>query len=81
MESALSGRDSLMKTIQTREESQLPIIEKVRNAANTQYRAGEISYLEWTMAMHQTMTIQQNYVQALQIYHELNNTITYLQQQ
>lgn len=81
LESALSGRDSLMKTIRTMEESQLPIIEKVRNAANIQYRAGEISYLEWTMAMHQTMTIQQNYVQALQIYHELNNTITYLQQQ
>ena len=81
LESALSGRDSLMKTIRTMEESQLPIIEKIRNAANIQYRAGEISYLEWTMAMHQTMTIQQNYVQALQIYHELNNTITYLQQQ
>lgn len=81
LESALMGRDSLMNTIRMLEETQLPIIEKVRSAANAQYRTGEITYLEWTMSIHQTMTIQNNYVQALQIFHELNNTITYLQQQ
>lgn len=81
LQSALIGRDSLMKVIQKMEETQLPIIEKVRSAANAQYRTGEITYLEWTMAMQQTMTIQNNYAQALQLFHELNNTITYLQQQ
>lgn len=81
LESALMGRDSLLSTLRMMENTQLPIIEKVRSAANAQYRTGEITYLEWTMSMHQTMTIQNNYVQALQIFHELNNTITYLQQQ
>lgn len=81
LESALMGRDSLMSTLRMLEATQLPIIEKVRGAANAQYRTGEITYLEWTMSMQQTMTIQNNYVQALQIFHELNNTITYLQQQ
>ena len=67
--------------IQSMKKMQLPIIEKVRNAANVQYTSGEITYLEWTMAMHQTMTIQTQYLQLLQTYHELTNTINYLQQQ
>lgn len=81
LQSALMGRDSILSTLRTIEETQLPIIEKVRSAANAQYLTGEITYLEWTMAMQQTMTIQNNYIQALQMFHELNNTITYLQQQ
>jgi len=60
---------------------QIPIIERVRNAANAQYISGEITYLEWTMSMQQTMTIQIQYLQLLQTYHELTNTIIYLQQQ
>jgi cobalt-zinc-cadmium resistance protein CzcA len=81
LQSALSGRDSMIKIIRSLKETQLPIIEKIRNAANAQYISGEINYLEWTMAMHQTMSIQTHYLQSLQTYIELTNTIIYLQQQ
>lgn len=81
LQSALNRRDSMISMMQSMKETQFPIIEKVRNAANVQYAAGEITYLEWTMAMHQTMTIQTQYLQLLQTYHELTNTINYLQQQ
>lgn len=81
LQSALNGRDSVISMMQSMKKMQLPIIEKVRNAANVQYTSGEITYLEWTMAMHQTMTIQTQYLQLLQTYHELTNTINYLQQQ
>jgi outer membrane protein TolC len=81
LQSALNGRDSVISMMQSMKKMQLPIIEKVRNAAHVQYTSGEITYLEWTMAMHQTMTIQTQYLQLLQTYHELTNTINYLQQQ
>jgi len=81
LQSALNGRDSVVSMMQSMNKMQLPIIEKVRNAANVQYASGEITYLEWTMAMHQTMTIQMQNLQLVQTYHELTNTINYLQQQ
>lgn len=81
LQSAIVRRDSVLSMIHSWKQNQVPIIERVRNAANAQYISGEITYLEWTMSMQQTMTIQIQYLQLLQTYHELTNTIIYLQQQ
>ena len=81
VQSTMIGRDSVLNRIQMWQQTQLPIIGTVRSAANAQYRSGEITYLEWTMSMQHIMTIQMQYLQLLQTYHELTNTIIYLQQQ
>lgn len=81
LQTAKIGRDSLFNTLTNYEQQQLPLIKTVREAADIQYKAGEITYLEWTAAMHQTMEIQSQYIDVLQRYFELSNTVTYLEEQ
>ena len=81
LQSAIARRDTMLGTIEFMEQTQLPNVSVIQEAANKQYAAGEINYLEWTIAINQSMTIRNNYIQALQSYFEIVNTITYLQEQ
>ena len=81
LKAAKIARDSTLQTVRNIELHQLPLIKSVREAAEIQYKTGEISYLEWTLAMHHTITIQSQYYDVLQQYYDLSNTVTYLEEQ
>lgn len=78
---AIERYNTILKTLEYMEQSQLPNMKSIREAASRQFTAGEINYLEWALAHNQAMNIRNNYLQTLQAYYEVVHTITFLQAQ
>lgn len=74
-ETAFKNYQMQLQTIKYFEDTALQNANTITKTANNQFANGDINYLEWTMLINNAISIQSNYINAV---NDLNQTIIQL---
>jgi len=77
-QSAVSRYKNQLEAAMYYEKTALPNAETLINAANQQFVAGEINYLDWVILNNQAIEIESNYLEVLKALNETSIEINYL---
>ena len=67
-----------LKQLEYYEKTALPNAKIISNTANKQFYNGAINYLDWVMLMHQSIAIQNDYINTVMLYNDAIIQLTYL---
>jgi cobalt-zinc-cadmium resistance protein CzcA len=67
-----------LKQLEYYEKTALPNAKIISNTANKQFYNGAINYLDWVMLMHQSIAIQNDYINTIMLYNDAIIQLTYL---
>lgn len=78
MELLLNNYSMLGQNLTLYETTTLPYAKTMSNTANVQFFNGEISYLEWTILINNSISIQSNYLDIINLWNQNSIQLDYL---
>jgi cobalt-zinc-cadmium resistance protein CzcA len=66
-----------LQTVEYLKSNTLPLATQTIETANKQFQNGVINYLEWVQLIHQNITIQNEYIDAIKNYNEASIQLHY----